>query len=388
MIKSIKTQLKGLFSQPTAPYREEWVLEYIKNELDEIRFPYFQDRWGNIFAGAKSPRELKMSSKVALVAHTDHPGFHILQTEVVTRSSTRKANRQAGGQIFEAKWHGGHPPIMKNSRMAIHHPGFPGLMGTGQVLSEPDKKERRFFIKLLSSPFQVGTTCFGAFDFPAYKFKKNLLETRVADDLAGAVIILSVIRRLSTIERKNFLGIFTTAEETGFKGTLGILKDKTLGFKNRVISLEASKQMDGAKIGSGPVIRLGDRRTLFDNDLIALIDEAAKGIKSQRRIMSGGTCEATAFSVFGIKAAGMAVPLGNYHNQKENGKPGPEQISLSDVENAVKILVKFYKIIRIKKELPSASYKKVLLQELKKSESFFHTRPLFAPRTLKLGHNK
>ena len=54
--------------------------------------------------------------------------------------------------------------------------------------------------------------------------------------------------------------------------------------------------------------------------------------------MDGGSCEATALNLFGLRCAGVAVPLGNYHNQGDRG-PAPEKIDLRDVENARRLLV-------------------------------------------------
>src|SRR6185312_2350719 len=104
MAKSVKKQLIEVFSNPTAPYREGWVQEYVKKELVRLRVPHFQDRWGNIFAGVSSKASLKTSQRTALVAHTDHPGFHII--------------KKLRPHTFAAKWFGGHPPKMKNSKVA------------------------------------------------------------------------------------------------------------------------------------------------------------------------------------------------------------------------------------------------------------------------------
>jgi hypothetical protein len=60
--------------------------------------------------------------------------------------------------------------------------------------------------------------------------------------------------------------------------------------------------------------------------------------KYQKRVMDGGTCEATAFNCHGFQVAGMSVPLFNYHNiQKKGAKPGPEAVAHADVEGVVKL---------------------------------------------------
>ena len=55
--------------------------------------------------------------------------------------------------------------------------------------------------------------------------------------------------------------------------------------------------------------------------------------------MDGGTCEATAATVYGIPCVGISVPLGNYHNQSFEGGPdsrgelgpAPEFVHMSDI---------------------------------------------------------
>jgi endoglucanase len=97
------------------------------------------------------------------------------------------------------------------------------------------------------------------------------------------------------------------------------------------------------------VIRLGDKASLFDTRLTRQLDAAAlkcskkfRGFKVQRRIMDGGTCEATVFNLYQIPCTGMAVPLGNYHNQRKDDRPGPEYIDLRDVERGVRLCTAFF----------------------------------------------
>ncbi|MDZ4677080.1 MAG: hypothetical protein SGI74_06170 [Oligoflexia bacterium] len=338
IIKSVERVLKEVFDNPTAPYRENWVLQYVEKELNRLKVPYFIDKWGNIIAGVSKPQTLKKSKKVALMAHTDHPGFHLIKK--ITKTQWR------------AQWFGGVPPKTHNAKVAIYNPLLPNKVFYGKILSKKfeGQKKDTFKIQLTNAKNQVDDTCFGAFAFPGFQQKKHRVFSRAADDLAGVTIILATFARLNSSQRKNILGVFTRAEETGFKGALGIIYQNILGHENTVISLEASRQLEGARIGSGPVIRLGDKRTLFDNRVTSLLDLACTELKKinpkinfQRRIMNGGTCEATAFNLHHIKAAGIAVPLGNYHNQRANLKPGAEFIDIRDVLGAVEICVQFYK---------------------------------------------
>src|SRR5690606_36117004 len=68
----------------------------------------------------------------------------------------------------------------------------------------------------------------------------------------------------------------------------------------------------------------------------------------QRKLMPGGSCEATVFSALGFEAACLCLPLGNYHNMKDidgvlagdvSARLRPEFISLSDFHGLIEMLV-------------------------------------------------
>ena len=54
--------------------------------------------------------------------------------------------------------------------------------------------------------------------------------------------------------------------------------------------------------------------------------------------MSGGVCEATAFSAFGYRTTGMAFPLANYHNAGPDDSVAAESIALADFAGGVSLL--------------------------------------------------
>ena len=55
--------------------------------------------------------------------------------------------------------------------------------------------------------------------------------------------------------------------------------------------------------------------------------------------MSGGTCEASAFAVYGYRVTGIALPLGNYHNAGTQESVEAEYIHLDDFLAAVELIV-------------------------------------------------
>jgi putative aminopeptidase FrvX len=334
-----QTLTQRLFTQPTAPFRETFVLEEIKSILKENKIPYFEDSVGQIIAGVPSAQRLKSKTHVAFFAHTDHPGFIV--------------DKQITPTKYKATWYGGAPFYQMNGKPV-------------RIFSDEDStKYTKGIVRNLITgnhregiPFDLETTKelkaknnFGAFNFDGYKYKNGFVHTKCADDLAGCVMALGALIDVKRL-KVPAIAVFTRAEEVGFIGCLHMIKSKVIPLNTMVVSLEASRTLPGALLGEGPVIRLGDASTLFDSNFSLFIQKQAQELKTkdktfkfQKRIMDGGSCEATALSQFGYKTMGLAVPLKNYHNQGKSG-PAPEIIHMEDVENGRKLLTQVAKNLK------------------------------------------
>ncbi|MCI0438308.1 MAG: M20/M25/M40 family metallo-hydrolase, partial [Chloroflexi bacterium] len=204
------------------------------------------------------------------------------------------------------------------------------------------------------------------FDLMPFTLDGDTIRMRALDDLAGCASILAALERLvAEGARTDAYAVFTRAEEGGLFGARLIAEAKTLPEETLVVSVESSPVIPGVTQGEGPVIRTGDRAYTFDADaeqaLVvardailerdpALSNVEGKGFKSQRQLLSGGTCEATAFAVFGYRATGIAFPLGNYHNatttlSDPNGGVGAEYIKLSDFLGGVALIAEAAKSV-------------------------------------------
>jgi len=138
--------------------------------------------------------------------------------------------------------------------------------------------------------------------------------------------------------------LLTRAEEIGFGGmaeAVGGDLDKS----NIYVNIECSNAAPaGAVPGAGPIIRVGDRLSIFDPDVTAGMGFLAAGLgpdfRFQRKLMDGGACEASMLMQAGFRTGALALPLENYHN---NGKKGlrSERIHLDDALGLVKLLVAF-----------------------------------------------
>lgn len=342
--------LLDLLYQPTAPFREAHIAQLVTDTLRRARAPFFCDPAGNIVVGvasvAKYKRLLRIPNREPLrvfVAHMDHPGFHGVHWLSPNR--------------LQVTWHGGAPVRgLENAKVWLaDHNGYAAL---GR-LKQPrlDKSRRRLVeahVRIERTAWLARTPAhalFGGFrDYAPVWREGKLLYTKAADDLVGVFAVLRTALRVFSGKKKRrapFVGLLTRAEEVGFIGMLAHLEQGWLARAKRslvCVSLEASRTLPGADIGKGPVVRLGDRRTVFDPNYLRVLTEVAERVlprRHQRRIMDGGTCEATAALAYGLPAIGISVPLGNYHNEsfegRTRGKPAPEYVHLQDVEGLLKL---------------------------------------------------
>jgi endoglucanase len=137
----------------------------------------------------------------------------------------------------------------------------------------------------------------------------------------------------------------------GLIGAIHAAKHRTIPEGARLLSIETSRELPNARIGDGPIIRIGDRATVFDRYLSNLVSHAVEraGIEHQRKLMDGGGCEATAFGAYGYRATGLCLALGNWHNrgnlaEVESGDadaavPMLEEISIDDFHGLVDLLL-------------------------------------------------
>ncbi len=351
-----QSELKCLFEllrQPTAPFREHAVRAYAEAVLSRWKIPHGRDPHGNLLIGVRDERDYRRllrertDEPVRLfIAHMDHPGFHGV--------------RWLNERCLAIAWHGGSPVKHLHGarvwlatgadylgegelrRVTLHPKGY--AMQTAEV---------RFKDATVHAQARRARDLFGGFAFraPVWRSGKRLY-TKAADDLVGVFAILQTARALyrrADKSRPPFIGLLTRAEEVGFVGAIAHLQLGWHAARRRplvAVSLEASRTLPGARIGKGPVVRLGDRRTVFDAGGMQLLSELAERRlpgAHQRRIMDGGSCEATATTAFGIPTVGLTVPLGNYHNQGLEGGadcarlqgPAPEFVHLDDVQGLV-----------------------------------------------------
>ena len=356
MNKRQKKFLFDLLAQPSAPFREDSVRALLLKKLEAGGLPHFVDPVGNLIIGVGSKAEYlrllrkKSTEPVRLfIAHMDHPGFH--------------GFRWLSERRLEVQWHGGSPtrflsgaPVWLADREGYLEEGLlrKPILSAGRrnlVSAEVQLKSNALY-----KSHRQALHVYGGFKFrkPVWQLGKKIY-TRAADDLVGVYsIVETALSEFAGGKRSGsspFLGLITRGEEVGFVGCVGHLQLGWLEDAKRpviAISLEASRTLPGAEIGKGPVLRLGDWRTVFSSGGLRILTDLGLRLlpgKHQRRIMDGGSCEATATTAWGLETIGMSVPLGNYHNQSLEGGPdsrgahgpAPEFVHIDDIDGMVRM---------------------------------------------------
>jgi endoglucanase len=190
------------------------------------------------------------------------------------------------------------------------------------------------------------TRDFGKFrmwDLPEVEVRDERIYSRACDDLVGCAAVVSMFQELERRAAEcSAYGIFTRAEEVGFVGAIQLAKSGRLPKEVTVVSLETSSERGGpGKMGEGVIVRVGDRTSIFDSDATAMLVGLARlhQIPHQRALMAGGTCEATAYQLYGYRSAGLCVALGNYHNCGPEEQIAAEYVSVADYRGMTELCV-------------------------------------------------
>lgn len=370
----LERTIHEILSQPTAPFRESWVLQACRAYCLRNKLSFFEDSFGNLWVGPSSQAQAK-KSKLVFVAHLDHPGIVL------------KKFFKRGKKLFaEGTWLGGGPLDIRNQDVLLFSHSDACAVVNGRVVSHtkkgmrgPDavtmevkadevfswlgksqilgKQQSRTLLEALCSG--KGFETLGPWGACLW-YKKHSVsegvrkhgpywETKAADDLIGVCALLESLR---VSKAKGVALLLTRAEESGFHGALDVLRHKRLNPKHtRIVSIETSATLPGALLGNGPVVRLGDRSTVFSPALVYWVQSSAaalakknKRFSYQRRVMDGGSCEATAFNCYGFEVAGLSTPLLNYHNipwhkkGAARNKPEPEAVNRADVDALMELV--------------------------------------------------
>ena len=255
-----------------------------------------------------------------LVAHMDHPAF------VVNRAKGVEELRFAGG--VEERYFAGKKVVFYNEE--TKEP-----LGRARITGTSFKDDIQ---RVMIDGAIPAEATFATWDLPKARCTKRLFISPGCDDQVQVSIMLALLRRLALGDAKAHVEtIFTRAEEIGLLGALAVTKSKMPLARMATISLEASNARGFAKIDGGPILRVGDRLSVFDSRITYWMDTAFRDLQAtrpgsvyQRLLMAGGMCEASVFHRAGWPTGALCVGLNNYHNRGPGTAIRSESISLRD----------------------------------------------------------
>ena len=317
----LRQAAEAVLSRPTAPYFEFQVRDAVETFLGGLPFLSLRrDAFGNVIAHYRH-RPLP-GRAFAMVAHMDHPGFWVRGPRDI----------EFGGGVSEAYFPG--------RKVVFFRKDSPVPVDRAVIQRTAwDQRHKRVF---LDRPIRGAD--FGMWDLPALRMGKTMVSARACDDLVGVATMAAVLRRLALAKaRADVYALFTRAEEVGFHGALAHLLARARLPRVPVLSLETSNARGFARLGAGPILRVGDRTSVFDPGITAWLQHAFEKIPSalphQRLLMGGGTCEATALAYGGYATGALCVGLKNYHNMAPGNRIASEAVSSSDWNGLHRFLV-------------------------------------------------
>jgi len=324
MTASEFSKLAGrLMRHPAAPFHEHAVCGEVEAICKEHGLEFKRDKFGNVIV------RLRLAPKVrpfVLAAHMDHPGFEMV--------------RQLSPKSWLARFLGGVPDDYFRAGVPVRF--MPGGVA-GKLGSRPGKAKE---FELHARQPLKGPAEFAVWELEDFAVRQGRIHGRGCDDLIGVASILATLIELKRSRaRVHVIGVIARAEEIGFLGAMAVAAGSALPKNSLVVSLETSRELPGVKMEQGVILRVGDRTSIFDSEAMRFLAEVAAGLKAQKKkfqfqraLMSGGTCEATAYQEFGFQTAAVCVALGNYHNCAEGKRIAAEFVSVADALGMVELL--------------------------------------------------
>ncbi|MEM7681711.1 MAG: M20/M25/M40 family metallo-hydrolase [Planctomycetota bacterium] len=331
--------LLDLAGTPTAAFREHAVIEKVRKWAERRSDVVLRkDRYGNLMLSLEG---VESRLPVYFTAHMDHPAF-------VVEGPYEEA------LSIEASFRGGVKPAYFVDKAVRLRPGRADE-AVGRVTAHRpprDDKPDAIVDIAFDKPVSAKAGDLLTWDLPRAELRDGRLHAPACDDLAGLAAALCAFDALRSAEpRLDVRVLLTRAEEVGFIGALAAARSQTLPRAARLICLECSKAFDDSPIHAGPIVRVGDRSGTFDPKLTYQLSRIAERLaaesgsfRHQRKLMPGGTCEASAFTALRYAASCLCLPLGNYHNMAEPDASGEhsvalEVIGLDDFHALVRLLV-------------------------------------------------
>ncbi len=340
MRKESLSFLQRLLDTPSPSGFEAEAQKLVREEMEKFADEVRTDVMGNVI-GVVNPRG---KPKVMLAGHVDEIGFMVRYID-------------DHGYIYFAPIGGVDAHLVPGERVWIHTRNGPVL---GVVGKKPihlmDAKDRDRVVPLHEQWIDIGArnkkeaqklVRIGdpiTFAVGFQRLQNDLIVARGVDDKMGAFVVTETLRRLS--RRKPKAAVFavsTVQEEIGLRGArvsaygiepdVGIAVD--VGFATDYPTID-KRRVGEVSLGKGPILHRGANINPKVGELLIRAAEE-EGIPYQLVGEPRGT--GTDANVIQLTRAGVATGLVSVPNRYMHTPS--EVISLSDLDNAVRLLVAF-----------------------------------------------
>jgi len=312
---------------PTAAGREQRVVRALEAWIAaRPGLKLVTDAAGNMLVSIDGAQD--GTAPLLITAHLDHPAFVI--------------ERAIGPGTFEVSFRGGvHDLFFKDAPIVL-------LTGDDRAVrarligeaGQTSPAGKHYLAEVLDGQSGKGLNVgdIGRWEMPGSEIIDGVLHAPACDDLAAlaaALCAMDGVLKLRAGGKKtgDVRLLFTRAEEIGFVGAIAACKLGTIPKGSRLLALENSRAFADSPIGGGPIVRVGDRISVFTPWLTSACAQRAEEVFNgpatarasdatsvsskrpwQRKLMAGGACEASVFCSHGYEATCICLPLGNYHN--------------------------------------------------------------------------
>ncbi len=297
------------------------IQEEIKPYVDEIKV----DRLGNLIAVKRGN-----GKKIMVAAHMDEIG--VIVTGIDDNGFLKFSNV------------GGVSALISVGQRVIFKNGVQGVVYMEHLDNIKDLKLNKMYIDICADnkeeaqkKVSIGDTA--SFYNPFLKME-NTYVSKAIDDRIGCYIAIEALKQIDSSSNEIYF-VFTVQEEVGLRGAktsafgidpdLGIAVDVTM-----TGDTPKAKHM-AIKMGEGPGIKIKDNSMLTHPLVKKLMIDTAKNnqLPYQLEVLEGGGTDSGAIHLTkgGIPSGVLSVPCRYIHSPSE-------MVSISDVENSIKLLIK------------------------------------------------